>query len=446
MSSFWRRLKEENGWGRVWSGLAIAICLAGGGLVYQTYADNSPASGTANLWVDTNGGTCTRQASAAGYVDAAACSSLDAAFDAASCSDTVLIKGGTYGSQTITGAKSCSSTWTVGSSRGVTCTGCVKFAVESAATVALGGITTSGANYFQLSRGSGADLNVNGGWGIVGSGNSQIVQGADFVDDIFLNAGTPGPGPFTNIALVDGSVGGFTLAPGRFLAVYLQTCASCGPNATIASNILIDGVNFHDITTPNTADHTGVIRVDGGYDTVIVRNSNFYDNITVTTSSVQTTNIGTGGIDPVNFQLINNYFGNQGTATRSMNYNSALATCTDYKILYNTSLIPLYVFGCTSETGSVTAGNLAPWAPGTDCFGTHVKNLWSNGSSSGCGSDATAASAGLGGSSGFDIQPGSAAIRAGETTYCPATDHDGNARPNPGETNCDAGAFESSGS
>ena len=38
----------------------------------------------ANLWVDTNGGSCTRLASPGAYVDAQACVSADAAYGAAS--------------------------------------------------------------------------------------------------------------------------------------------------------------------------------------------------------------------------------------------------------------------------------------------------------------------------------------------------------------------------
>lgn len=398
-----------------------------------------PPADSANLWVDTNGGTCTRQASPATYTDATACSSIDAAFDAASCGDTVLIKAGSYSSQTVTGTKACSATWTMGASRGVTCTSCVTMRVANGATATFGGLTTNGVSYFALERGAGADLNI-GGWGIPSTAsNNLIVRDADVSGDVFLNTNA-GTGPFSNIALVGGSVGGFDLVPGTFLAVYLQTCGSCGPNATLATNILIDGVDFHDLDTPNTGDHTGVIRVDGGYNGVTIRNSTFVTNLNVTTSAVQTTNIGTGGIDPINFSLVNNYFGSQGTSLRSMNFNSALSNCTNYRILYNTSTIPLYLFGCPSETGTVTAGNAAPWPVGADCFGTHLKNYWS-GANSGCGTDQwTSGSLGL---SNFVPQPGSVLLQAGETANCPATDHDGNTRPNPVATNCDVGAYES---
>ena len=61
-----------------------------------------PVGNTAHLWVDTNGGSCTRSASAGAYSDAAACGSLNAAYQAAANGDTILVRGGSYGGQIIT--------------------------------------------------------------------------------------------------------------------------------------------------------------------------------------------------------------------------------------------------------------------------------------------------------------------------------------------------------
>lgn len=80
-------------------------------IVYVSNQKPAPAHAlsrtTANIWVDTTGGTCTRQASLAIYSDAAACGSMQAAMTAAQAGDTVVIKCGTYSSQTISsGTKS----------------------------------------------------------------------------------------------------------------------------------------------------------------------------------------------------------------------------------------------------------------------------------------------------------------------------------------------------
>lgn len=59
-----------------------------------------PPPGSANFFVDTNGGTCTRNSTPAAYVDTTACASFNAAYQAASKGDLVLVQAGTYGNQT----------------------------------------------------------------------------------------------------------------------------------------------------------------------------------------------------------------------------------------------------------------------------------------------------------------------------------------------------------
>jgi hypothetical protein len=80
--------------------LVVAGVLIGGG----SYVIGDGGA-TANLWVDTTGGTCTRSASPAAYSDAAACATFDAAYDAASGGDSVMVKAGSYDPQGITGTK-----------------------------------------------------------------------------------------------------------------------------------------------------------------------------------------------------------------------------------------------------------------------------------------------------------------------------------------------------
>lgn len=62
-----------------------------------------PSTSTiAHVWIDPNGGTCTRSSTPVAYADASACGSLDAANDIAQNGDTILARGGTYGPQTVT--------------------------------------------------------------------------------------------------------------------------------------------------------------------------------------------------------------------------------------------------------------------------------------------------------------------------------------------------------
>lgn len=84
--------------------VAATVAVIGGGAVWGPGIINpgggAPA-GTANLWVDANGGTCTRQSTAGAYVDAQACSSWSTAYAAAFPGDTVTTTGTLTALQTI---------------------------------------------------------------------------------------------------------------------------------------------------------------------------------------------------------------------------------------------------------------------------------------------------------------------------------------------------------
>jgi Right handed beta helix region len=96
--------------GRLGAVIAGGVLVLAGAGVYVTRAgDDEPSRPAArttatptptvterptagNLWVDANGGTCTRRATAGDYVDASACDGFDTAYKAASCGDVVLIR------------------------------------------------------------------------------------------------------------------------------------------------------------------------------------------------------------------------------------------------------------------------------------------------------------------------------------------------------------------
>jgi hypothetical protein len=80
--------------------LAVAGVLIGGG-TYVVGGGGGGGALQANVWLDTNGGTCTRSASVATYVDAAACSSLSTAYAAATYGDVVGMREGSYGNQSL---------------------------------------------------------------------------------------------------------------------------------------------------------------------------------------------------------------------------------------------------------------------------------------------------------------------------------------------------------
>ena len=105
------RVPHERGrFGRLVATVAVVTAVLGAGIGAAHRADHPSSGGSpaavANLWVDADGGTCTRNASPAEYADAAACGpSWDQAWDAASSGDTIRVKDAAYGSQVITGNK-----------------------------------------------------------------------------------------------------------------------------------------------------------------------------------------------------------------------------------------------------------------------------------------------------------------------------------------------------
>lgn len=73
-----------------------------------------PGPGTANIWIDSNGGTCQRLGTAGSYVDATACGTFDAANDICQSGDLVYVKTATaYPGEAITGSNGRSSACTI---------------------------------------------------------------------------------------------------------------------------------------------------------------------------------------------------------------------------------------------------------------------------------------------------------------------------------------------
>src|SRR5688572_28941433 len=86
--------------------LIAALMVCAGAVASAQFIFRLPAAapGTANLWVDTDGETCTRSGSPAAYASASACDSFSAATSAATSGDTIRVKAGTYGGQGTIGA------------------------------------------------------------------------------------------------------------------------------------------------------------------------------------------------------------------------------------------------------------------------------------------------------------------------------------------------------
>lgn len=382
---------------------------------------------TANLWIDTDGGTCVRQSTASSYSSASACANIQAALTACSPGDTIRMKTGSYGTQNISATK--------------TTPGCT---VIAEANTSVSSLTTNGA-WYELQ-------NINtGGWDISSRGTNNITcrncnvtsssAGAVWWATSVSGAGSTS---FSNISWIGGRLTGTRTTN--------EACAMCiypsldvvGGSQYTASNLLIEGVTFDDHVDlgAGSGNHFEVIRVDGAINGITFRRNTFKNNNTSTSQIFFTTFRGS---KPQNVVFENNFFGADATAFFAIQGNfQGGSTCTNFTFNYNTSLMSFLPdaasFGCSgSFSNFVWVGNIIPRG---ECQGNTFRyNLGYGASGSACTGtgNIVAASAGLGGTDGFYLQTGSPAIGTGGTgADCIAVDHDNNTRTSP----CDIGAHQ----
>lgn len=383
---------------------AAVFAVIGAIIILRSFADTPT---TANLWVDPNGGTCSRQATATAYSDGAACGNLQAAWSAASAGDTIVVKAGTYtANQNITGDK-ISETKVVGEN-GVLLSGGLD---TNASYLTIENVTTKGMSM----QGNGVhDItlkNVN-------------VDGAE----IYWHAVKA-----YNIKWIGGSLKNYYNTPGypAAFSVYGDTINQGSDN--FLRDVIIDGVTFSNISwnTSNAAEHFEVIRVDGNVQNLTIRNSTF-TNTNANTGTLFFTSFT--GSQQNGLMLENNFFDAPGDAYFVINNN----ICNNWNLRYNTFKGSAMAAGNCSPSNVAWTGNLSPVGV---CMGnSFTNNVW-YGSGSGCGaSDKVVASPGFD-TDGFHLLSSSLAKdAAGTGANCIATDHDGGARPV--GSACDAGAHE----
>jgi hypothetical protein len=365
---------------------------------------------TANLWIDGNGGTCTRQASGAAYSDGAACGSMQAALSACVPGDTIRMKSGAYGSQNISVSKASP--------------GCTVIA-ESSTTI--GSLTTNGA-WYEIQNVSGT------GWSFGAAGTNNITcRNCNFSGNDGVWWAADG---WSNVSWIGGSLRNFSCSScANGMAIFASNSVS---GTTTATGVLVDGVTFDNVrNTGGNANHFEVIRVDGNVNGLTIRNSTFTNNVTSSSLIFFSTFRGT---KPQNITLENNFFGALGTAYFALNMNYQGSACSNWTMRYNTFTTAMMASGNCGYNNIQWVGNLGPRG---NCEGTAFRsNVWYGSTGAACGSsDKVVSASGLGGNDGFRLTSSSPAIDAGGTgADCIGTDHDGNSRPAGGR--CDAGAHE----
>jgi hypothetical protein len=361
----------------------------------------------ANLWLDGGSGRCRRSASPGAYAPAAACGSIGAAYAACQPGDTVRIKQGTYGDQRIAGAKSAP--------------GCA-FVAERGTTISRLDVA---ASWFEI---DGATIG-NYGWNLPNPLPSHVTfRNIATTSEVFMKGGS-------DISIIGGSVGGFC-SNGAPAAMHLEGDQATG---TTLTNVLVDGVLFHDITRCPTSDHYEAIRIDTNASSVTIRDSRFV-NAGVNSALVFITNTDGGSGDPHDITIENNFFGSTPEAFYAINMNAVVQVCTNLKIDYNSFGGSPTALQCATKTNVMLVGNLGSKGNSCEEGAVYRSNVWQAPSNAvKCDpSDRWVPGAQysidhLGfvdpGSGDFHLLPGSPALGRGDLTVRPLADIEGHARP-----------------
>jgi hypothetical protein len=402
----------------------IVFAAIGGYIIYSSFAATPT---TANLWIDANGGTCTRSATPVAYSDAQACSSFDAANDVCQNNEVALVKAftsnGSYPDQNITGSNNRTAPCTIQGASGET----VNFRT----------LKTNGdwLTFKDMASHTGETTHMGSG-GCVWcnqEGGSHLV-----LDNVNLF------GPYADGEISGGTVHSIatdvTFRNSELGTTNNSTIRLCGQDdepfrISEASNIHIEHDTFH----PFRAD-TDPVRCNG--DTLHLETFRLWDTndgITFLSNHFDDSNgddsftifSGKGGCNSCppdkNIHIINNYFGNKccGYAAQDISFGQPDG-CAGAVVAYNffhDQNAGVFT-NCTNQSGFVYVGNIGYNPGGCPVGGTVTKNVWI-GSSHGTCSGNTWLSGGADdftsyklAADGVHLTSTSPLINAGENTYC----------------------------
>jgi Calcineurin-like phosphoesterase len=405
---------------------AISVAAVGGA---GSVASTAVASlGTANLWVDPNGGSCTRQPKPAQYVDAQACASVASAYDAASSGDRVVVTAGSYGRQVVPAGTKRLTIKNAAGARPVFGTTTVDGSNITLVGVSI--VRTDDPGPFT------ATLEANG---------SDNVFDAVTVDSKFME--TPGTthGRQGIFARGDNNV----FRNGSTSNVVNDKGAMVGGN-----NVTFDNFDFHDVRVTDPAVHNECVYSLGP--NLTVRNSHFWHCATMDLFITRGDWYGQplyGGVT-----LINNVFehANMETGFESWHYYSlginggVIQEMRNWRVVNNT--FETTVSGEAPAPGTIWMNNVGQWNcqpqatyshnVGTKCSANDTAvNPAASCGRPGCSNPVTAAQGWADPANhDFHLTARSPAINKGDPTVSPSSDRDGTNRPVGGSP--DAGAYE----
>jgi chitodextrinase len=365
-----------------------------------------PPSGSASVYMSPAGSdsnACTQ---------ISPCKSLDRAYRVAQPGQVVEIAAGTYASQRINGDTSKTSATDV------------VFQPAAGAVVTFGELSIY-ADHLEL-----RDLKLTGGWKTYPETDDVTLRN-DSSKHLFIWSSS-------NISVIGGEVGP------NLQTTYDSNIVTYSGSQTPPTNILIDGVNFHDWVDvdPGNANHIECLQIGSGVN-VTIRNSRFWN---CSTHDIFIRSWGTlnGSYHPLkNFVVENNFLAKTVTGYYAIQFIDDLATdSTSFTVRNNTSLQSFHddiKKGTISFTGNIF-DSMSSWECSQSSPSRYSYNVYESGVK--CGSTDIVGPVTYRNRSALDLHlmPGSIATNRGNPNSYPSADIDGQSRPAGGMP--DAGADE----
>lgn len=345
---------------------------------------------TANLWIDTDGGTCTRSGSTVAYSNAAACSPDDA-WQASSAGDLILFKGGSYGGVRLNQKTGASNPR-------------VLVQPETNADVSFDWLQMAGPSYMTMQAPQSAHpfLVGTGGVGFPGRDPNWFQR---FTQDVTLD-GFKVDG---NNQAVGGTIIWINGNNDNITLDHFDVCCTTGTNAggagillqtdqdsayTPNTNLTIQNSYFHDQTIESGV-HTECLWLSAGIN-ITVRN-NVFRRCSGTGDIVFARPPGTLGItDPRGFVLENNLFG-AGTGPGGTPITNAIQGCWFPDTIFRNNIFEADINNSADGVNYCDGSHPADFPAGTATFVNNVgyhgscgpsavytKNTWTTVS---CGTD-----------------------------------------------------------
>jgi hypothetical protein len=247
-----------------------------------------PPAGSANLWMDTNGGSCSFSSTPVAYNDATACGSTSAAYTAAnnaspSAAATVAIRAGTYGNQSIPD-----------SSR----TGADISFVETNGDVTFGSLDVNG------DKTSWVGMTISQGLETAGGGTRM--KGATF-DGVTTRSGAGGDTAWYIDNAQDLVFKNGEICCGQSTSSVTREAVQTGSGApgVAVANLTIDHTDIHDWDRDSSTTHSECLFMMS-VQTLKITNNHFW-NCTVYSISLGRL-AGGNNLDPSNTLIANNTF------------------------------------------------------------------------------------------------------------------------------------------